>query len=291
LVVARCSTHSKKAPYIAKYIEHVISAIPAEEAAAAVEHPYPLALVAAPSHYLSQLFPYLAERFPNVLYVPRPSFDLTELDAYYCLLADNRSNLAWRVLLHLHAPDAIEDILTSALDSGAPILDFVDAHFADSHMSRLETLRAVLKAPDDASPEARSELESHFQVPFGQLLAHFSASQLLDQSFDDQEGGDDEEAPQPSPVIRLTTYSGCKGLSAAFTFIAGLERGIFPYVPSQPTDTEVCQFIVALTRTRKQCHLITTRMFAGNWQEPSEFLDWIPPDLVQQIDVTKDFFA
>jgi hypothetical protein len=49
----------------------------------------------------------------------------------------------------------------------------------------------------------------------------------------------------------------------------------FPRDPLAITDDEVCSFIVAMSRTRKECHLVWCRMYAGVVKSPSAFLRWI----------------
>jgi hypothetical protein len=58
-------------------------------------------------------------------------------------------------------------------------------------------------------------------------------------------------------------------------FIVGFNNGYLPRDPEAITDTEVCQFLVGLSRTRKECHVISVGNFAGNWLNDSEFASWI----------------
>ena len=84
--------------------------------------------------------------------------------------------------------------------------------------------------------------------------------------------------PQPEfakPTIKLTSFQSAKGLSAEYVFIVGLHDGDLPKSPNKINDIEVCKFLVALTRTRKQCYLLWTRRFAGVPKKPSMFLNWI----------------
>jgi superfamily I DNA/RNA helicase len=86
------------------------------------------------------------------------------------------------------------------------------------------------------------------------------------------------KAPQPEfgkPTIKLTSFQSAKGLSAQYVFVVGLHDGDLPRNPLKIDDIEVCKFLVALTRTRKQCYLLWTRRFAGVPKNHSVFLDWI----------------
>jgi hypothetical protein len=99
--------------------------------------------------------------------------------------------------------------------------------------------------------------------------------------------------PQPEfgkPTIKLTSFQSAKGLSAQYVFIVGLHNGDLPRNPTKIDDIEVCKFLVALTRTRKQCYLMWTRRFAGVLKNPSLFLGWIDPSRKKSVYVDAKCF-
>ena len=284
--VATCSVHRKNAPYISRYVESVIASIPAGEQHLALENEYPLALVVGESHYLKQIFDYLRDRFPNVVYRPSPNTSLTVLDGFILLFGKQDSNLAWRILVEFLSPNEFEELLITSIENGLPLIELIDIEFKAQQLSRVERIRDAIEGVDLVSDADIADLEEVLKLPFQDIITRVSESaQLDDRALRPME----EDIDQAFPTILLTTYNGCKGLSAGFTFVTGFEEGVFPDTNEQPTSTEVCQFIVALTRTRKQCHLIHTRMFAGNWTDKSIFLDWIPAELANHINVDKDF--
>jgi superfamily I DNA/RNA helicase len=79
------------------------------------------------------------------------------------------------------------------------------------------------------------------------------------------------------PSIVCTTLVGAKGLSAGHVFIVGFNDGHFPQHPEAITDEDICKFIVGLSRTRKQCHLVSCGRFGAERLSPSSFLDWVRP--------------
>lgn len=94
------------------------------------------------------------------------------------------------------------------------------------------------------------------------------------------------------PSILLTSFKGCKGLSAGHVFVVGANNGSVPVDPGNVQDIEIAQFIVALTRTRKRCHIISNKWLynvkdsSGNWIprfQRSLFVDLIPRDLVNDL--------
>jgi len=93
----------------------------------------------------------------------------------------------------------------------------------------------------------------------------------------------EKEDPVPKeenskPTIKITTFEGAKGLSAYHVFIAGLQNGVLPANPSNIVDKDVRKFLVAITRSKKQCHLIFTKRPFGSSATPSVFIDWIKPE-------------
>lgn len=105
---------------------------------------------------------------------------------------------------------------------------------------------------------------------------------------------EDTDKPEPNinkPKIKLVTYEGAKGLSAQHVFILGLQNGDIPRNPNDIKDLEVCKFLVALTRTRKQCHILCTTNFAGKRVIPSVFIDWLPKEVLELTEVNKHYWG
>ena len=285
--IATCSVQRGNAPYISRYIESVVSALPATEVELALKHNYPLALVVGESHYLRQIYDYLSERLSNVVYKPSSRFPITVLDGFGLLLEREDSNLGWRIVLQFLAPEDLEEFVISSAKGRTPLIELVDEPFKAQQLARIEILRRAAEDSDNTSPGEIEALEELFSLPIQEILESVSKPS---QDVDQETRSGEEDLSMSEPTILLTTYNGSKGLSAGFTFITGLEENVFPNANDQPSFTEICQLIVALMRTRKQCHLIHTKNFAGKWTNRSVFLDWIPEELSERIQVDKGFF-
>ena len=285
LVHASCSVNMKKAPYIGRYIEQVVKSISEEEAEASIKGRYPLALIMGPSHYLTQIHNYLVGCFENVVYMRRPRDDLTLLDGYRVLLADDQANLGWRVVTQLEEPDLARQLVLSSVEDGNSLYSGLEQKFLDRHLACIESLRALMRG-DEIGNDAIQTLEKRLSVPLDEIKMELKID--IENVVDGLEGGTNEQDGKPE--IRLTTYNGSKGMSAGFTFVVGLENEVLPKSPEKIVDNEICQFVVALTRTRQQCHLISTGIFAGVKRAQSEFLNWIPTDYVKRIRVDKNYF-
>lgn len=103
------------------------------------------------------------------------------------------------------------------------------------------------------------------------------------------------KTPEPAvdhdrPRVKLTSFEGSKGLSAQHVFIVGMHDGELPRKPARVEDLEICKFIVALTRTRKQCHVMWMTRFAGQPRRRSLFLNWMDPNACEHVEVNKDYW-
>jgi superfamily I DNA/RNA helicase len=99
------------------------------------------------------------------------------------------------------------------------------------------------------------------------------------------------EIDKTKPTIKLTSFEGSKGLSAQHVFVVGVHENELPKDAGAIKDLEICKFLVSLTRTRKQCHLLTAFLFSGVSKRPSIFLGWIPAAIKRVQKINKDFWA
>ncbi|MBI2340426.1 MAG: hypothetical protein HYU99_08705, partial [Deltaproteobacteria bacterium] len=98
---------------------------------------------------------------------------------------------------------------------------------------------------------------------------------------EDENQGDKVE--DTSVSIKMTTINGSKGMSANYVFLIGMNNGEFPKSAPNPTDNEICQLIVGLTRTRKKCYLISNARFGLAFgKSKSVFIDWINPEKIDR---------
>jgi superfamily I DNA/RNA helicase len=121
----------------------------------------------------------------------------------------------------------------------------------------------------------------------GHTVAEITSSSVGEE--DEQEDEDEEEPESEKPSITVTSLLGSKGLQAGYVFIVGVNEKHFPYSNTKITDDEICKLIVALTRTRKACHLISTGRFGAEALRTSQFTEWLKP-LSKEIYVDKSYF-
>jgi hypothetical protein len=248
--VIQTSVQSLKVNYFGRYIAAEIDAIPAEEIAEAHEGRFPTVLVIGPGQYLRQVRGHL------------------EANGYQCRAAGQGEPVAVRReegLAILHAqPDA---------NLGWRILLETD----DPHFRREALQASVANRP-----------------PLIELIP----PEYRDRTF--TEAAAYEEPPAAPPpgeavdparaTIKFASFEGSNGLSAQHVCGGGLHEGDLPRRAAAVDDLEVCKMIVAITRTRKQCHLLYTRRWGNRPKRPSPFLAWIRPERREFVSVTKEYW-
>lgn len=269
LINVHCSVQSNRVPYVSRFIEKEINSIPYEEIIDVNEKGDYTILITGPKRYLQQIFNHLKTKTKHIIdfedsKLIKGSKDL--IDAYRLLVNDFSSNLGWRILLE-NIPDKslkLDNLIKETIeDRDIKIIDRVSKGYKDGVYEILRVFDDI-KNDNEVSKEQEKNVESIFSIKFEDLKKELDNEEI-------------KESKKPSNIsIKLSTYVGCKGLSAGYVFILGLNEGILPINNNNPKDFEICSFIVTLTRTIKKCYLISTIMFGGQYQgEKSIFLEWI----------------
>jgi ATP-dependent DNA helicase UvrD/PcrA len=192
------------------------------------------------------------------------------------LIPNDKSNLGWRILIELFLDEQTQRQIINASLSGKPLLDLVPTDFIKRQMRAIELARSV-RSKESTFEDIGKEMKKVMGNEFASEISNFLQK---------------ADAPVPEidrklPTISLTSFKGCKGLSAGHVLIVGVHNGCMPKDNNHISDVEISQFVVALTRTRKQCHILSNDWWAGprnskGWIarfETSLFLSWIPNEL------------
>jgi superfamily I DNA/RNA helicase len=221
--------------------------------------------------YLNPLAKKLREIFKNVNFAEAQNPDYSILDAYELLLAQENSNLGWRILAEFEfSTDQLRKMISASLD-GIPFVRYLPQEFVEKHDSVIHILRSEQLSEDD-------------RIKLIELLG--DEGDTVVKYFFPLEDESKQEVDTNQPTILLSSFEGCKGLSAGHVFVVGLNDGVMPKIQdNQIDDIECCRFLVALTRTRKRCYLISNKWdYSPNGQKafqrsmfisliPSEYLD------------------
>jgi len=264
---------------VPKYIQNEIASIDENDITESHEQGYPTVLIIGPRQYLREAEQQLGKIYSNLSYARPSELEYGILDAYELLLRDKESNLGWRILLELfYPPERQREILLKTTD-GHPMTDLLAAKFIQRHLDAIAVVERM-KNDDNVTPTQQRVLKEAAGNFFAAVVEYFSQ--------DDEE--EDKAVDNDEPSILLTSYVGSKGLSAGHVFIIGAHNGSMPRDRKQIKDIEISQFLVALTRTRKQCHVISNQWLIspkdkhGRWLprfEKSTFVSWIPQSLIE----------
>jgi superfamily I DNA/RNA helicase len=285
IIHAHCSVQTSRAPYMARYIEQRVKAIPQVEVNESYDEDFPTALVIGPKQFSDQMAKLLPELGVSVVEKKRPDEKIDLATGYSLLSRSASSRLGWRIVLFVDPLPSLAEILEDALVSGKELVDLLPSEYRSKHLGTAELLSRHRRGEPLTSEELHQltmlGLVSDETVPEEApgLGAPSEEPTLTPDALD----GD------RSPRVVVTTLQGAKGLEAQHVFVVGLNDGHLPRRNSEPTDYEICCLIVALTRARKQCFLLSCRMFGTDWLDESVFLTWLE-DLVVREEVKKGYF-
>lgn len=276
IVHAHCSTQTNSAPYMGRYIEGRIREISQADIEESRTKKYPTVLIIGPNPFLGQIERHLRDKFTNVVTSSSDAPELSLLDGYRFLVHDSDSNLGWRILIQILQPIDWESIVRSALASEETLRSLLPVAFVDTQLEVVELLRR-LEAEESLSSDDRERLAAVLGIDAADLVA-----------FLDPLSPSETEAGPDGPTIMLTSLMGSKGLQAAHVFVVGVNRGHFPR-SADPTNAEVCQLLVALTRTRKSCTIVSTGRLGAEWLSASRFVEWLAPH-IETVTVDRQYF-
>lgn len=253
------------------YISKIIQNISKEEIEDSYNKNYPCVLIVGTKEYLNPVYKHLRNQFVNVAIKITSDITYTISDAYQILLSDTESNIGWRLLAEFNfSYDELKIFISKTLN-GTSMLDVLPDDFIDRQNKIIDYLRDLCMGID-VNNEIYEMLENQAEEVIKHILK-------LDQ--EEELNGD-----RTTPQILLTTYQGCKGLSAGHVFIIGLNDGKFPKcINNKIKAVEYSKFIVALTRTRKCCYLLSNKWDYSPGGNPpftnSKFLNLIPMPLIE----------
>ena len=104
---------------------------------------------------------------------------------------------------------------------------------------------------------------------------------------------DVDKYDENADVVTMMTMHSAKGLEFPKVFIVGAEEGLFPSYRSMESEEEMEEerrlCYVAMTRAKRELYITCSRrrMLYGQtmFGKPSRFVDEIPPELVQEVEV------
>lgn len=260
-------------PTISQYIKTEIAKIPSEDISDSWEEgeEYPTVLIVGRSHYIREIHKGLKSDYPFAKLVTSETAEYSLPDGYEMLLRQEDSNLGWRILAEiLLDPKKYGEILRQTIKHNR-IVELIPSKFVSKHKRVIELLRQK-----QVMSEVKQDLKGLLGENYNIVADRFFAEEQKE-----------EPANKTMPSVLLTSFQGCKGLSGGHVFIVGANDGDIPKLNPKNgvSDVECCKFTVALTRTRRCCHILSNKWlnnpktkdnkWAKNFQ-PTRFLKMIP---------------
>jgi superfamily I DNA/RNA helicase len=265
-----------------RYVTEQIGRIPAEDIAESHEQKYTTALVIGRRHFVERVYHMVKDSFPEAILRTSEELVVDTLDGYRRLARNADSRLGWRIVLHTDSFAGADEGIARVLAEDAELTEILPDDYRTEHLAVAEAVRKILD--DEGLTDAEVD---NLQEKLGRPLDEIEAELGKDPEAEEVEP--EQELNEEAPSIICTSLLGAKGLSAGYVFIVGFNDGTFPEDPDAVTDDEVCKLIVGLSRTRKECHLVSCGRFGAEWTEPSSFLGWLDVDVEERV-VNRDYW-
>ncbi len=282
IVVSQCTTGK----VIAKLVDKIIQNIVAEDIEESWEQgsEYTTVLVVGQKQYLNIVHKELADKYPQMAYKPSEPVSSSITDGYNLLLRDQSNNLGWRILLDYYPEQQDIKRIIKESQSGKRMLNILDSSFIKEQKRVIDIIRIIISGTD-LTKELGKELKKLVSDYFTELVDSYTPKEKVEEIIPDK----------TKPSFLLSSFVGCKGLSAGHVIIVGANNGSIPKDPLNIKDVEISQFIVAMTRTRKQCHIVSNKWLVApiikevvqKQNTKTCFLDWIPSEFIEDKGVMK----
>lgn len=267
-------------PCLSKFILKEIRNIPEKDITASYEDDYTTVLIIGQRQYLNPIAKKLSESFSSIISRESKDQGYSIVNAYELLLEDIDSNLGWRILAEcLLSYDNFSKVLLES-NNTEPFKNFISQDMIEA------TLQIVtLLSKDDLNEEELNEIKTLLNDNADNVINYFFSPEEIEVDVDDE---------QKEPSILLSSFEGCKGLSAGHVFIVGLNKGQMPRAKkiNNIDDYDSSKFLVAMTRTRKQLYLLTNKWYYSPKENPSGykksvFISMIGEDFVEDMGYLK----
>lgn len=214
--------------------------------------------------------------FKNLDFVLKKQQTLNILDGFKLLLEDRNDNLGWRIITKFLLPkNEFEELLKKTnSDSAERIIDLISM----DNKRQIKNILKVIRSIKDNKSVDSDELDQ--VLSFLNLSSLDILKKFLFNEVDFSQTKNSDPAIRKIP-IKLTTIQSSKGLAADFVFITHFDDKYFIKNEDKTViiDQDVCNFLVALTRTKSKLFLISST------KEKPTFLKWLNENRYDIIEV------
>ena len=274
---------------VGRYVLDAIQRIPTADIDESHAQNYPTALVVGAEPFIEHVERALRRGFRGkVTRSESKSFGIDEVYGYWLLAQNPRSRLGWRILLARFPNDDANAVLRQVLTNETEIADVLPDAYRDEHLELARLVGSIV------AQEPLGEVDSERVSRRLRRTATDIREAVLNPSGREDPGPAEvtpsQDESRPFPTVSCTTILGSKGLQAGHVFVVGMMERYLPLLQGVISDNEICSFIVAITRTKKECHLISCVNYIGQEWKPSPFLAWIS-NLLEERTIGQEFFT
>ncbi|MDD4220253.1 MAG: UvrD-helicase domain-containing protein [Sphaerochaetaceae bacterium] len=212
------------------------------------------------------------KKLPTIAEYIEPDNKSTELTdicrAYDILMKDDSSNMGWRLLMlydKIPSPKKHKEIISKSMD-GSPLVSFLPGEYKQRHMAIVKLIYMIVNGLENETTSLEQQLEELVGLDMKQCIIKYFTEGGIDGSVD---------SSSTRYPIQMTGFQGSKGLSADYVFIFGLNNGELPRDPQCIRDSEICELIVGLTRTKKECYVMPICHVGERRCQKSVLLSWV----------------
>jgi len=265
--ISYANKYSRQVPW---FIEKCIG-----ETAKIIKNKFDVLIITSNNNQVRAIAKALTEKGFRNLDFPekRKDREVNFLDAFDMLIKNKKDNLGWRIIASLLLPqNELETLIKRSSENlTKKIIELLPTEFTKEVLETTKTIKYILK-----NKVVNSDLLAETFKLFGINPDKISSDYLCDEFFA-------LNPPSGNPALRnipikITTIQSSKGLSADVVFIANFDDRYFLRDGKNITDQDICNFLVALTRTKKKAYLIST----VQKQIPS-LLKWIDSNKIEEI--------
>lgn len=211
----------------------------------------------------------------NVQYADKDGREITFLDGLKILLVDKQDNLGWRIVSKflMNEESFFSLVRNTEKNPDKKIYELIDKNLIKEVKNILRVLKYV---NNDKTVNENDFFEVFKKIGFNsfEVSKEFLKKEI---NFTNQRRGNNSSIKKIP--IKASTIQSSKGLAGDLVFITHFDDLYFikDKDKTKITDQDICNFLVALTRTRKKIYLISTR------KEVPTFLKWISKEQIEFI--------
>jgi len=245
------------------------------ETADAIKNKFDVLIITSNNNQVRAIAKALTEKGFRNLDFPekRKDREVNFLDAFDMLIKNKEDNLGWRIIASLLlSADELDALIKTSLENlSKKLIKLLPTEFTKGVLETAKAIKYILNEKA-VSPEVLAATFKQFGINPDKISSDYLCEEFFALN-----------PPTGNPALRnipikITTIQSSKGLAADVVFIANFDDRYFLRDGNTITGQDICNFLVALTRTKKKAYLISTVQ-----REIPSLLKWIDKKRIEVI--------